>query len=430
MTSIALAMASDTRQREAVVAGVIGNALEWYDFAVYGYLVPVISQLFFPAANPYKSLLTTLAVFGVGFVMRPVGSVVFGVFGDLYGRRRALAAAIFLMALSTLAVGCLPSYGQAGLLGPVLLVICRLAQGLSAGGEWGGSTAFIVEHASDGRRGYVGSWQQVSVGTGFLLGSLSGLLLNSALPPEAMLSWGWRVPFLLGIVVGLVGLWLRLRLDDTPKFQEIEQQGQVAASPLMETLTRHPRETLLAFGLTLHNTVAYYIALIYIPNWFVAEAKLARGTALTISTVSLLTFVVLIPFAGALSDRVGRRPVLIASCLGYIALTYPLFLMASSGTLVWCWVMQLTLVMFLSLYAGAGPATYAEIFPTRVRYTALSIGYNFAVAVFGGFAPYIATLLIDVSGFKLAPTAYVIAAAVVSLAILLRARETAFSPLR
>jgi len=429
MTSIALGAATDTRRREAVVAGVIGNVLEWYDFAVFGYLVPVISQLFFPDANPYKSLLATLAVFGVGFVMRPVGSVIFGMFGDLFGRRRALAAVIFLMALSTLALGCLPTYGQAGVLGPILLVVCRLAQGLSAGGEWGGSTAFIVEHASEGRRGFVGSWQQVSVGSGFLLGSLTAFLLNSLLPPETMLSWGWRVPFLLGILVGLVGLWLRLRLDDTPKFVEIEQRGQVAKAPLTETLTRYPGQTLLAFGITLHNTVAYYIALIYIPNWFVTAAKLPPRIALEINTLSLFLFVVLIPFAGALSDRIGRRPVLIASCLGYILLTYPLFLMASSGALAWCALMQLVLVTFLALYGGAGPATYAEIFPTRVRYTALSIGYNIAVAIFGGFAPYIATRLIGLTGSNLAPTAYVIAAAAVTLFLLLRTRETAFSPL-
>ena len=431
MASIALGVIGHSRRREAVVAGVIGNVLEWYDFAVYGYLVPVIAQLFFPAANQYKSLLTTLAVFGVGFVMRPVGSVVFGIFGDRYGRRLALSAVIFLMAVSTLAVGLLPTFAQAGLLGPVLLVIARLAQGLSAGGEWGGSTAYIVEFAGEGRRGYIGSWQQVSVGAGFLLGSLAATLLTRNLAPAALLSWGWRVPFLLGIVLGLVGAYLRWRLNDTPKFTEIEQHGEVAAKPLAETLTRFPRETLLAFGLTLHNTVAYYIALVYIPTWFVTEAKLPPGTALLISTLCLLTFVVLIPFAGALSDRIGRRPLLIASCIGYVVLTYPLFLLATSGEVAWCFAMQFVLVVFLALYAGAAPATYAEIFPTRVRYTALSIGYNLAVAIFGGFAPFIATWLIAVAGGnKLAPTFYVIAAAVVSFIILTRTRETAFSPLK
>lgn len=431
MTSVAFGTVSQPRRREAVVAGVIGNVLEWYDFAVYGYLVPVISQLFFPSVNAYHSLLTTLAVFGVGFVMRPVGAVVFGVFGDRYGRRRALSLVIFLMAISTFAVGLLPSFAEAGLLGPVLLVVCRLAQGLSAGGEWGGSTAYIVEFAGEGRRGYVGSWQQVSVGAGFLLGSLAAMVLARNLAPAALLSWGWRVPFLLGIVVGLLGAYLRWRLDDTPKFTEIEEHGEVAKAPLIETATRYPRETLLAFGLTLHNTVAYYIALVYIPTWFTKEAHLSAGTALLISTISLLTFVVLIPITGALSDRIGRRPVLIISCLGYIALTYPLFLFASSGGVMACFAMQLVLVIFLAFYAGAAPATYAEIFPTRVRYTALSIGYNVAVAVFGGFAPYIATWLIGITGGnKLAPTFYVIAAAVISFLILTRTRETAFAPMK
>ena len=203
----------------------------------------------------------------------------------------------------------------------------------------------------------------------------------------------------------------------------------MAKAPLTETLIRYPGQTLLAFGITLHNTVAYYISLIYIPTWFVKEVKLPPDTALKINTLSLFLFVVLIPFAGALSDRIGRRPLLIASCLGFIVLTYPLFLMASSGALAWCVLMQLVLVVFLALYGGAGPATYAEIFPTRVRYTALSIGYNIAVAVFGGFAPYIATMLVQQTGSNLAPTLYVVAAAVITLVILLRMRETAFSPL-
>jgi len=418
------------RSRQAVLAGVIGNTLEWFDFAVYGYFVTTLSKLFFPSSDPIASILATYLVFGVGFVMRPVGSIVFGIYGDRYGRRRALSAVIFLMALSTLAIGLLPTYDQVGVAAPVLLVLARLVQGLSAGGEWGGSTAYIVEYAPEGRRGFIGSWQQVSVGGGFLLGSLSGTVLSFALSPEALTSWGWRVPFLLGIVVGGVGVYLRWRLPDTPKYTDIEEHHAVAEAPLKEAITKYPRETLTAFGITLHNTVAYYISLLYMTGYFISVAKLPQPTAQLIGTICLAIFVILIPFTGRLSDRVGRRPLLMISCIGYAVLAYPLFILGSSGSATFAFVAQFTMIFFQSLYAGPCPAAYAELFPTRVRYTALSIGYNIAVAVFGGFAPFIATWLIRETGNPLAPAFYVIAAAVITLVILTRIRETAFEPLK
>jgi len=418
------------KSREAVLAGVIGNTLEWFDFAVYGYFVTTLSKLFFPSSDPIASILATYLVFGVGFVMRPVGSILFGVYGDRYGRRRALSAVIFLMALSTLAIGLLPTYDQVGVAAPILLVLARLFQGLSAGGEWGGSTAYIVEYAPEGQRGFIGSWQQFSVGSGFLLGSLSGTVLSFALSPEALTSWGWRVPFLLGIVVGAVGAYLRWRLPDTPKYVEIEEHHEVAHAPFMEAVKKYPRETLTAFGITLHNTAAYYISLLYMTGYFITVGKLPQPTAQLIGTICLAVFVTLIPFTGRLSDRVGRRPLLMASCIGYAVLSYPLFIMGSSGSAPLAFLAQFTMIFFQSLYAGPCPAAYAELFPTRVRYTALSIGYNIAVAIFGGFAPFIATWLIRETGNPLAPAFYVITAAVITFVILTRIRETAFAPLK
>jgi MHS family proline/betaine transporter-like MFS transporter len=426
----ALGGESAARSREAILAGAIGNALEWYDFAVYGYLVSTISKLFFPGTDPIASLLATYAVFGVGFVMRPVGSILFGIYGDRHGRRKALSAVIFLMAISTVAIGLLPTYGEVGVLAPILLVAARLLQGLSAGGEWGGSTAYIVEYAPEGRRGFIGSWQQFSVGGGFLLGSLSGTVLSFALSPEALTTWGWRVPFLLGIVVGGVGAYLRWRLPDTPKYVEIEEHHDVAHAPFTEAIKKYPRETLTAFGITLHNTAAYYISLLYMTGYFVTVGKLPQPTAQLIGTICLAVFVVLIPFTGRLSDRVGRRPLLMASCIGYAVLSYPLFIMGSSGSAPLAFLAQFVMIFFQSLYAGPCPAAYAELFPTRVRYTALSIGYNIAVAIFGGFAPFIATWLIRETGNPLAPAFYVITAAVITFVILTRIRETAFEPLK
>ena len=416
--------------RKAITAGVIGNVLEWYDFGVYGYLVPTISQLFFPSGDPVVSLLSTFAVFGVGFVMRPVGSILFGIYGDRHGRRRALSAVVFVMALATFAMGLLPTYGQVGVLAPALLVVVRLFQGLSAGGEWGGSTAYIVEFAPAGQRGFFGSWQLVGVGGGFLLGSLTAAVLNAFLSQAERLAWGWRLPFLFGITVGIVGAYLRWRLDDTPKYIEIEAQGAVAAAPLGEALREYPRQTLLGFGVTLHNTVAYYIALVYMTNYMSSIGKLPQSTALWIGTSCLAVFVLLLPLMGWLSDHVGRRPLLITSCIGYAVLGYPFFLMAASGSIGLAVVAQLLMVLLYVPYAGACPAFYAEIFPTRVRYTALSIGYNIAVAIFGGFAPFIATFLVRVTDNSHAPAVYVITAAIITLVILLRTRETAFAPLR
>jgi metabolite-proton symporter len=429
-SAASLAAGAASQRSRAVVAGVIGNVLEWFDFGVYGYFVSTISQLFFPSNDPLASLLLTFAVFGVGFVMRPVGSILFGIYGDRFGRRKALSAVIFVMGFSTLAIGLLPTYQQVGVAAPILLVIIRLLQGLSAGGEWGGSTAYLVEFAPEGRRGYIGSWQQVSVGGGFLLGSLSAAFINQVLDHDAVVSWGWRVPFILGIVVALVGAYLRWRLEDTPKYTELEEHGEVSRAPFLEAVTTYRRETLTVFGLTLHNTVAYYIPIVYMTSYIISQAHLSPSSALWIGTACLTVFVILIPIWGALSDRIGRKPLLLLSSGGYVILSYPLFMMASSGSFTLAFLAQLTMIVFLSFFSGACPATYSEIFPTKVRYTALSIGYNVAVAIFGGFAPFIATWLIKVTGSSLAPAFYLIAAAVITFLVVLRIKETAFSPLK
>lgn len=429
MTAVALTSTESGHQR-AITAGVIGNVLEWYDFGVYGYLVPTISALFFPSGDPTVSLLLTFAVFGVGFVMRPVGSIVFGVYGDRYGRRKALSAVIFVMALSTFAIGLLPTYADVGIAAPLMLVVVRLFQGLSTGGEFGGSSAYIVEYAPQHRRGFFGSFQLVGVASGFLLGSLTAALLNSILSQADRLAWGWRLPFLFGIAVGLVGAYLRWRLDDTPKFTELEEQGAVATSPLADALLRHPRETLLAFASTLYNTVAYYIALIYMTSYAVTIGKLPQSTVLWISTGSLAVMIALLPGLGRLSDRVGRRPLMIFSCAAFVVLGFPFFLMASSGNLALTIFGQLLMMVCYAPYAATCASFLTEIIPTRVRYTSMSIGYNCAVAIFGGFAPFIATWLVRETGSPYAPAVYLIASAVITGIVVFRTRETAFVPLR
>ena len=429
MTALSLAASANNQRRRAIIAGTVGNILEWYDFGVYGYFVSTISVLFFPTSDKLSSLLLTFAVFGVGFVMRPLGSILFGIYGDRVGRRAALSVVIFMMAISTLLIGLLPTYAEVGILAPILLTLIRLLQGLSAGGEWGGSTAYLVEFAPPGRRGFIGSWQQVSVGAGFLLGSLSAALISQMLSPSDVAAYGWRIPFLLGVVVGGVGAYLRWSLSDTPSFLDIEERGAVSKAPLIEALTVERKATLTIFGMTLHNTVAYYIPIVYMTNYIRTAGGLSASEAMWIGTACLAVFVVLIPIWGALSDRIGRKPLLLLSAGGYIVLSFPLLMMASSGSVALAFAAQLIMIVFLSFFSGPCPAAYAELFPTRVRYTALSVGYNTAVAIFGGFAPFISTWLIQLTGSNLAPGFYLMAAAIISFLVILRIRETAFEPL-
>jgi MHS family proline/betaine transporter-like MFS transporter len=361
--------------------------------------------------------------------MRPIGSIVFGIYGDRYGRRKALSAVIFVMAISTFAIGLLPTYSQVGIAAPILLVVVRLFQGLSTGGEFGGSSAYIVEYAPQHRRGFFGSFQLVGVASGFLLGSLTAALLNSALSPADRLAWGWRLPFLFGIAVGLVGIYMRWKISDTPIYTEIEERGDVTTSPLADALGRHPKETLLAFTSTLHNTVAYYIALIYMTTYMAKVGGLAQGTALWIATGSLAVMIALLPGLGRLSDRVGRRPLMLFSCGAYVVLGYPFFLMASSGNVALTIFGQLLMMICYAPYAATCASFLTEIIPTRVRYTAMSVGYNTAVAIFGGFAPFIATWLVGATGSPYSPGFYLIGAAVITGLVVLRTQETAFKPL-
>ncbi|TAM59901.1 MFS transporter, partial [bacterium] len=407
----------------------LGNVLEWYDFAVYGYLVPSIATAFFPRSSPAAQLLLTFAIFGVGFVMRPVGAFVIGAYGDRVGRRAALTLTVSMMGISTFIMGLLPTYHSVGIWAPILLTLTRLAQGFSAGGEWGGVAAFLVEYAPEGRRGFIGSWQQFSVGAGLLVGSAFATFLAYVLGHETLAAWGWRIPFLFGILLGAVGLYFRYKLADTPKFQMIEKQHAVSRTPLRELFTKDFGALLTQFGITIHNTVSYYITLTYMPTWLTKVVKMPQRDALLITTLGLVVLVITTPLIGTLSDRIGRKPLLITSCVGFIVLCYPLYVLAMSGSFGIVLAVQIVLTLLTITYSACVPATYAELFPTRIRYSGLSIGYNLAVTIFGGFAPFIATYLVASTGNSLSPTFYVIACAIITLLFVLRMRETAFEPL-
>ena len=416
--------------KKAVTAGAIGNFVEWYDYSVYGFFATIIASQFFPSDDRVASLLATFAVFAVAFFMRPVGAFVFGHYGDTIGRRNTLAAAIILMGIATLMIGVLPSYAQVGVLAPILLVIARLLQGFSAGGEWSGSAAFMVEYAPENNRGLYGSWQQVSIVAGLLVGSGMGGLLGTVLSEDALNAWGWRIPFILGMVVALVGLYLRLRIEDTPAFRIIEVKDEITEAPVKESFTAHWRESLTAIGFTLAWTVAYYILLTYMPTYVSETLGLPLTQALLSNAIGLVVLMVLIPFTAAISDRIGRKPLLIASSALLALLTYPLFLLASTQVLAFIVLAQILFGVIISLFSGPGPAALVEMFPTNVRYSALGVSYNIAVAAFGGTAPFIATYLISRTGSNFSPGFYLIAAAVVTLIVVSTMKETSREPLR
>jgi MHS family proline/betaine transporter-like MFS transporter len=412
--------------RRAVVAATFGNVLEWYDFSVYAFFAATIGRLFFPSEDPTASLLATFAVFGVGFVVRPLGGIVIGWMGDRYGRRPALVLTIMLMAGGTVMIGLLPTYAAIGAAAPLLLVVARLVQGFSAGGEWGGSTAFMVEWAPPGRRGWYGSFQQMSVAAGLLLGSGIGALLSTLLTPEQVLDWGWRIPFLLGGVLGLVGQYMRRNVEETPAYREAQAEAAPAApGPSGWVLGAR------AFGFTVLWTVSYYIFLNYMPTFTRNQVGLSPSESLWANTIGLVALVVLIPVTGLLSDRVGRKPLLLASCGFFALLTWPLLslMLGSGGAFGTVVLIQLLFGVAIALFSGPGPAAIAEIFPTRGRSTWMSASYALAVAIFGGFAPYIATWLIANTGNPMSPALYVIGAAVVSFLTILTLPETARRPL-
>ncbi|MHB1192932.1 MAG: MFS transporter [Longimicrobiales bacterium] len=433
------------RSRRAVTAAVVGNVLEWYDFAVYSFLAGIIGKTFFPSGDPTAELLASFAVFGVGFLARPLGGLVIGRLGDVKGRKAALLVTIFLMATGTVLMGLAPSYASVGIAGPAVILVARLMQGFSAGGEWGGSTAFIVEWAPEGKRGWYGSFQQMSVGAGLFLGSGTAALLSSALSVQDMEAWGWRIPFLLGGLLGPVGIWMRRTLEETPAYlrdreaQRGEEAGRAASHGLTgaadgATASPAPGPVGLAaraFGFTVLWTVSYYIFLNYMPSFTERHAQLSRAQALWSNTVGLVVLVVAIPLWGRLSDRLGRRPLLLACCAAFVVLPWPVASFLASGPPFAAIIaIQVLMAVVIAVFSGTGPAAIAEIFPTRSRSTWMTVGYALAVAIFGGFAPYVATWLIRETGSPIAWVYYVMAAAVVSGAVIYRLEETAFEALR
>ena len=398
-----------TRQ---IVAAVIGNALEWYDFVVYGFLTVIISRLFFPADNEYASLLMTMVTFGVGFFMRPVGGVLIGMYADRHGRKAALQLIILLMTISIAMIAFAPTYAAIGVAAPLIILLARLLQGMATGGEFASATSFLVECAPPGRRGFFGSLQMVGQSLAALAGAAMGMLITQGLTPEQIDSWGWRLPFIFGLLIGPVGLYMRRHLEETEAFTTAKEQSHESVSLL--TLWRdHTRSVLACFGLVVAGTIMYYVVLIYMPTYAKTQLKIPLGDAFMAQVVWLLFLTAAIPFFGALSDRIGRKPVLLFALACYFVLPYPLLSwLQAEPTLARLTIMQIILCTAVAISFGPVSTALAEQFPVRMRSTGLALAYNFAVMLFGGFAQLIVTWLIRETGTPLAPAFYVMFGAV------------------
>ncbi|SNZ07853.1 MFS transporter, MHS family, proline/betaine transporter [Persephonella hydrogeniphila] len=418
------------KHSKTLFAGMVGNVLEWYDFVVYGFLAVIIGELFFPSDDPMLSLLKSLGVFAVGFVMRPVGAILFGHIGDRYGRKKALTISIVMMAVSTTAIGLLPTYAQIGILAPTLLVILKLFQGLSVGGEYTTSVSFIVEHAPEGKRGLFGSVGILGAVVGILLGSASGAVITKVLPEDQLYAWGWRVLFFTGILLGLIGYYVRKNIDETPKFIELEYEELIDKQPVFDVFRKAFKEFLKTFSLSTFQAVGFYTIFVYIANHLTVFVKMPKSTALTINTISMVVLAVLIPFFGWLSDKIGRKPIILFSTGFTVLASYPLFRFISSGSVENALIGQIIFAVVVAGFMSILPTTLVEIFPTQIRNSGYSIGYNLPFAIFGGTAPLIATYLVKTTNNPGSPAFYLIAAAAVAFIAGLTLKETAKEPLK
>lgn len=420
--------------RRAATASFLGNFVEWFDYAAYGYLATIIALTFFPQTDAATGLLATFAVFALSFIVRPIGGLVWGHFGDKYGRRSALAWSILIMTVSTFCIGLLPGYNHIGLWAPALLLLIRLVQGFSASGEYAGASAFLAEYAPQGKRGFYTSIVPASTAAGLLFGAIFVAGLHALMTVENLHDWGWRLPFLLAAPFGLVGRYIRVSLQDSPKFLEMEKRLEAKEcathAPIRELLTVHRRAVVIGIGVTCLNAVAFYLLLSYMPTYLSTEMGMSESDSFIASTVSLATYIGLIFLMGKLSDRYGRKTMLVAASVLFLLLTFPLFGMLGNPSLVVILMIQIAFGAILAMNDGTLPCFLAEIFPTRVRFSGFAFSFNIANAVFGGTAPFIATWLIQLTGNKMAPALYLLAAAAVALIAMLASRETAYKALQ
>ncbi|WP_190815617.1 MFS transporter [Saccharopolyspora pogona] len=418
--------------RRVTVAGSVGVFVEFYDYGVYGFLASTIATVFFPKQDGTAALLLTFSIFGLTFFVRPVGGVVCGYLGDRIGRQRTLVLVLMLISGSTVAIGLLPTYAAVGVAAPILLLVLRLAQGFSAGGESAGAMSFVAEYAPEGRRGMLTSLSQLGSYASLLLGAVVTTVLTETLGTDAMTEWGWRIPFLLAVPMAVIGFYIRSKLDETPKFQQLRKDSAPARNPLKETLAsaEHRKAVLLAITIPILNGTGYYVLFSYMPTYLNKTLHFSVVQGLLITVCTLIAIIAAIPVAGRLSDRIGRKRTIAGSALSLVVLGYPCYWLLTQGSVALATVGGVIMAVLFAGHTGVIHIVLVELFPTRLRYTAYALGYNISTAAFGGSAPFLMTYLISATGNSAMPAYYLVLTAAVTALAVLAIPETAHSPLK
>jgi metabolite-proton symporter len=416
--------------RRVVIASLVGTSLEWYDFFIYGTAAALVfNTLFFPSFDPLVGTVLAFATAAVGFVARPLGGIVFGHYGDRIGRKNVLVATLLLMGIATLTIGLVPTYAAIGIWAPLLLVVLRFLQGIGLGGEWGGAVLMTLETGATGRRGLNASWPQVGVPIGLLLANGVLWLMQIITDKQAFLDWGWRVPFLLSAVLVLGGLWIRVTIAESPLFQEVASKDSKARAPILDVLRHYPRQVLLALGARVGVDVAFYVFVLFITTYIATYLKLPSSLALGAVLIAASCQVVFIPLFGALSDRVGRRPVYLIGAIGAAIWTFAFFALLDTGSFALIVIAAVVALILHAAMYGPQASFIAEMFPTQVRYSGASMGYQLAGILGGALAPIIATALLGAYKSSTPVSLYVVLALAVTTVCVLIAPETAHTDL-
>lgn len=407
--------------KKIIISGMIGNALEWYDYALYAQFTYIIGLKFFPETEFIEIL--TFAVFAAGFVVRPLGGIVFGYIGDRMGRRIALALGIILMAVPTAGIGLLPSYEAIGIAAPLILTVIRLIQGLSLGGEFSGCIAYIVEHSPAEKRGLAGSASFVSMCLGMLLGLIVAQGFTYFLTEEDLMNWGWRVPFVLGLFIGLVGLYIRTHLSESPIYLAAKAKGALSRTPLRETIKSYWREMLMAIAIYINVTAPFFTTTVSIKS-YMANLGYEQTQGTLISSIILVTLSIMFPVSAYISDKIGRKPVIVWASVALVISIYPIFLALHTMDYTLAILSQIVFSAIVGIYMGPIPTLLVELFPTRVRFTGVAISYNLSAAIFGGTAPMVGAGLYKITGEQISLAYYLTALAFICLCTLYFYKET------